>query len=80
MKLYNIDLSTVSYKQQLEKIKEEDKEFKEALTKNDDDHILEEFWDTVQARLGLLDKIGLDANRVMEYYPKHLEKIKNRPR
>lgn len=80
MKLYNIDLSTVSYKQQLEKIKEEDKEFKEALTKNDDDHILEEFWDTVQARLGLLDKIGLDANKVMEYYPKHLEKIKNRPR
>ena len=30
--------------------------------------------------LGLVQKLGIDANEVMKYYPKHLEKTKNRPR
>ena len=33
----------------------------------------------VQANLGLLSKFGINADRVMEYYPKHLEKLKYRP-
>lgn len=80
IKLVNINLETVSLKEQIRKIDEEDTEFIRAIMGEDDEHIIEEFWDTVQARLGLLEKIGIDANRVMEFYPKHLEKIKNRPR
>ena len=41
---------------------------------------ISEFWDLVQAWLGVLAKDGITADEVMEYYPKHLEKIKNRPR
>ena len=80
IKLTNIDLSNVTFLQQLEKIEEEDTEFIRAIMGEDNEHIIEEFWDTVQARLGLLEKIGIDANRVMEFYPKHLEKLKDRPR
>lgn len=34
----------------------------------------------VQANLGLLSKFGINADRVMEYYPKHLEKLKYTPK
>ena len=48
--------------------------------KEDTANIIEEFWDCVQARLGLLDKAGINASRVMEGYEDHLKKLKNRPR
>lgn len=80
IKLTNIDLSNVTYKQQIEKIEEEDTELLKAIMKEDTANIIEEFWDCVQARLGLLDKAGINASRVMEGYDKHLEKLKNRPR
>ena len=42
--------------------------------------VIDEFWDLVQAWLGVLAKDGITADEVMAGYPKHLEKIKNRPR
>ena len=39
-----------------------------------------EFWDVVQAWLGVLAKDNITAYDVMESYPKHLEKLKRRPR
>ena len=42
--------------------------------------MISEFWDTVQARLGILQKLGVDAKIVMKYYPEHLKKLENRPR
>ncbi|MEG2412589.1 MAG: hypothetical protein RSA29_17065 [Clostridium sp.] len=80
VKLVNIDLKGINYNQQLIKIEEEDKEFLEAIESNDDKHKIEEFWDSVQARLGLLDMDGISAERVMQGYPEHLNKLKNRPR
>ena len=77
IELKNIDLSNVSIQEQLDKMDEEDEEFLAAFT---DEQYIEEFWDCVQVRLGLLDKIGIKADRVMQGYSKHLEKIKNRPR
>ena len=41
------------------------------------ENIIGKFWNVVQANLGLLSKFGINADRVMEYYPKHLEKLKN---
>ena len=41
---------------------------------------LGEFWDVVQAWLGVLAKDGITAKEVMEYYPKHLKKLEHRPR
>ena len=37
---------------------------------------IEAFWNMVQSSVGLLQKIDVDADEVMEYYNKHLEKIK----
>ena len=43
-------------------------------------NVISEFWDVVQAWLGVLAINGINADEVMEGYSKHLEKIKNRPR
>ena len=42
--------------------------------------VISEFWDMVQAWLGVLAKDNITADEVMAGYPKHLEKIKHRPR
>ena len=84
--LKNIDLSEVSSSKQLDKFLEETNEFKEALiefhnVKADGDvkaHAIEEFWDMVQASLGLLQKEGINAEEVMAEYPKHLKKMEER--
>lgn len=81
----NIDLSKVSIEKQYIKAAEEQNEYREALNgfiKGTDtkEHVIEEFLDWVQAELGILHKRGITADEVMAEYPKHLEKIKNRPR
>lgn len=43
-------------------------------------NVISEFWDLVQAWLGVLAKDGINADKVMDEYPKHLEKLKHRPR
>lgn len=87
IELKNINLDNISISEQITKIEEEDNEFNMALLeygyhKNyiTQNHLIEEFWDTVQARIGVLQKVGIDINTIMEQYPKHLEKIRNRPR
>ena len=83
--LKNIDLSKVSLNTQVKKVIEEENEFFEALSDleykvGNKDHVIEEFWDTVQSKLGLLEKHGISAEDVTIRYDKHIEKIKNRPR
>lgn len=80
IELCNIDLSKVSLHEQWNKVSEEDAEFYVAMQNSDRNNQLEEFWDTVQARLGILQKLGVDAKIVMKYYPEHLKKLENRPR
>lgn len=79
--LKNIDLTGVSVLEQLLKVKEEEKEFIIAIESADKRNSIEEFYDTIQSKLGLLEKIfEITAEEVMKEYPKHLEKIKSRPR
>jgi|GEM_PF-720250 len=78
--LKNIDLSNITMVQQVQKIQEEDIEFIEALENLDLDNAIEEFFDLMQARIGLLQKFGISVETIMSKYHKHLEKIKNRPR
>lgn len=80
IELKNIDLTAISLHEQWDKVFEEDTEFYKAMQNSDRDNQLEEFWDTVQARLGILRKHGIPAKEVMEYYHKHLKKLENRPR
>ena len=85
IELKNIDLSTITIEKQYLKVSEEDFEYHTALHnfiggEDTKEHVIEEFWDLVQAELGILQKRGITADEVMAGYPKHLEKLKYRPR
>jgi uncharacterized paraquat-inducible protein A len=43
-------------------------------------HLIEEFFDEMQTKLGLLELVGIAAQEVTDQYYKHEEKLKNRPR
>ncbi|NFI06018.1 hypothetical protein FC959_16935 [Clostridium botulinum] len=85
--LKNINLTGISISDEMVKVAEEDSELDKALleyccnnTKDTKDHVIEEYWDTAQARLGLLQKCGINAQEVMQGYSKHLVKLEDRPR
>ena len=84
--LKNVDTRDKTLLDQIEKVIEDGEEFtksvvnyvlepvnKEVVCKED---TIKAFWDMVQTGLGLLKKIDVDADEVMEYYNKNLEKIK----
>ncbi|NFN93637.1 hypothetical protein FDB28_05930 [Clostridium botulinum] len=95
IQLKNIDLTKINIVEQMKKSDEEKKEFEDAVLlyttkksnnediqeiENERKHVIEEFWDTVQSNLGVLDKIGINAQEVMQGYSKHLVKLEDRPR
>lgn len=87
IQLTNIDLTGISEDEQWEKMCEEENEFAEAYfqymnnkTSENKSHVIEGLFDEFQCKLGLLEKEGITAEEVMKEYPKHLEKLKNRPR
>ncbi len=95
IQLKNIDLTEINIVEQMNKSDEEKKELEDAVLlyttkksnnediqeiENERKHVIEEFWDTVQANLGVLDKIGINAQEVMQGYSKHLVKLEDRPR
>ncbi|MEG2289072.1 MAG: hypothetical protein RSC24_03835 [Clostridium sp.] len=81
IELKNIDLSSVTNEEQSEKVVEELNELMTAIETGTDDEVIEETLDTFQSLLGLiLKRRNITAYEVMESYPKHLEKLKFRPR
>lgn len=80
IELKNINLDGITQQEQINKIYEEVDEFSQGVVMGDLDNSIEEFFDVVQAGLGALQKMGLSADYVMSQYPKHLSKIKDRPR
>ncbi|APF21574.1 hypothetical protein [Clostridium butyricum] len=82
----NIDLSKITFINQIKKTQEEDKEFIEAIMQyklgiGSREHVKEEICDKFQAALGLAKKQGIPAEEIEEYFnTTHAEKIKNRPR
>lgn len=81
IELKNIDISKVSKEGQLKKIFEEFSEVFHAIENESDEEVAAETLDLIQSVLGYVYKTrGVSANFIMEQYPKHLEKLKNRPR
>lgn len=81
IELKNIDLSNVEMEEQVEKVFEEDREFIHAIIRGTKKEVIEELCDKFQAALGLAEKVrGITAAEVMQYWPKHLEKMEHRPR
>ena len=87
--LKNVDLGNVTVGEQRNKVIEDRKEFtntafdyffyydgKEETTEKCKEKAIEAFWKMVQAGIGLLQKIDVDADEAMEYYNKHLGVIK----
>lgn len=87
IQLVNIDLTGWNGLEQYQKIEEELKEFDEAIveyilhnTEKNKANAIEEYFDVIQSALGLLAIAGISAAEAMKEYPKHLKKIKDRPR
>lgn len=78
--LKNIDLTGISLIDQVKKVAEEEEELIQACENMNIDNIIEEFFDGIQAKMGILQKLGINAEDIMKEYPKHLTKIANRPR
>ena len=84
--LKNIDVSNKNIWGQGRKVIEHGENFVETVvdyrfTATDDaeeykKYAIEDFWNMVQSGLGLLQNAGIDAEEVMEGYPKFLEKFK----
>ncbi|WP_346905920.1 hypothetical protein [Clostridium sp.] len=78
--LKNIQLEGITIDEQIQKVFEELHEFIQGAMWGGIDNAIEEYFDVIQSGLGVLYKLGIDAEQVMKEYPKHLEKIKERPR
>ena len=90
--LFNIDLKGHTPEEQINKIEEEETEFDNALIEFRDrkanisetkerelrEHAIEEFWDMIQANLGLMKMYGISAYEVQEGYTKHHKKMDKR--
>lgn len=79
IELKNIDLDNISLKEQLEKVAKETNELQHFLLNEPVENIISKFWNVVQANLGVLSKLGINADRVMEYYPRHLAMLEHKP-
>lgn len=87
IQLKNLDLTGINMKDQNYKISEEEQEFIDSFndyltyhTICNRNHLIEELWDTFQAKLGLLEKVGIAAEEVQAYYYIWIKKLENRPR
>lgn len=82
--LFRIDISEVTFIEQVEKTMEEYNELLLAVLKKDIENTKEEFCDLITAANGLLEKIGITNEEIMRYYNnEHKEKLKarnNKPR
>ena len=87
--LKNIDTSDKTFINQIEKVIKDGNKFAKSVAnyvlapvyeKNTvvcKEDAIKTFWEMVQTGLGLLQKIDVDADEVMEEYPKHLQKMEN---
>ena len=81
--LKNIDLSGITFDEEIKKFKEEIKEFMDVIENKDTDnsfnHASEETFDILQVCLGLIEKkYGKGADEVMRMYKYHEIKSENR--
>lgn len=66
----------VSLEDEIEKCIEEDSEFVSGVLKKDKDNVIEEFWDSVQTKLNVMDIMGISMKDVYgRGLNKHLDKM-----
>jgi phosphoribosyl-ATP pyrophosphohydrolase len=60
---------------EIAKCMEEDKEFINGVLKGDIDNTIEEFWDSAQTKLNVMDMIGIPVDMVYKDLDKHIRKM-----
>lgn len=72
LKKSNIDVTLFD---ELRKCTEEDEEFKKGILKQDYDNSIEEFWDSVQTKLNVMDMAGIRLEDIYAGLEKHKLKM-----
>ncbi|MGL5440325.1 MAG: hypothetical protein ACRDA4_08135 [Filifactoraceae bacterium] len=78
MGLFYIEESESTLIAQLRKVDEENDEFNKAIIKNDRANLLEEFWDKIQADLGILKIYGISKEELNKAFDDHKKKLEKR--
>ena len=68
----------VTLKEQLRKCEEESEEFQKAILKCDYDNTIEEFWDSVQTKINVMDMAGIKLGDIYAGLEKHKLKMISR--
>lgn len=76
IQLINTDLSEVRFEKQFSKVEDKLEDLEESLEGQDKERIMGNFFDLLQEGIGLLTFYGISAKRLMNYYPTHLDKVK----
>ena len=63
---------------ELRKCDEENAEFTQAIIKCDYDNAIEEFWDSVQTKINVMDMAGIREKDIYKGLDKHKEKMESR--
>jgi len=71
----NLDVTLMK---ELVKCVEEDEEFAKGALKNDIDNTIEEFWDSVQAKLNVMTMMGIPTDMIYRDLDKHVKKMHER--
>lgn len=75
MEKSNLDVTLMK---ELVKCVEEDEEFAKGALKNDIDNTIEEFWDSVQAKLNVMTMMGIPTDMIYRDLDKHVKKMHER--
>ena len=68
----------VSLEEEIDKLYEETEEFICGAVGGDKENAIEEFWDSVQVKLNIMDMVGISMKEVYEGLNKHIDKMKER--
>ena len=71
----NLDVTLMK---ELVKCVEEDGEFAKGALSNDIDNTIEEFWDSVQTKLNVMDIMGIPTDVIYKGLDKHIKKMNKR--
>ena len=69
---------TVTLERELDKCTEEDTEFAKGVVNGDIENTIEEFWDSVQAKLNVMDIMGIPTDIIYKGLEKHIKKMNKR--
>ena len=72
-----LDITHISLVEEVDKLKEETHEFINAVSNNDEDNMIEEFYDVIQVMLNILYKYEL-TDKLDDGLQDHIEKLASR--